>query len=403
MPSGKNSFSSSLEIYAAVGGDPDTYEVEDLFIAGSRAVLKIDSENNRTQLSAEVEVIDCDKMGVYFGSGDGIVCFSIEVTVLVTSDGQDLSRIKPIAKKLAEDAKLAVTKGDFQAALTYIEAPIEVLLMEMAPDSSSSDEDDSDDCASLCVQKVPDGCDVACDEDENDDCDVSCDEDENDDCVALCDEDENDNCEGSYDEEENDGYEDSIDFHDFEVDDDDINDDDDVSSMCSTEFDAFLEVSYREYLQDVNRKEILARINPPKSPPTVSAFPPECSKKCICKINPPCNKENQLKPRTSKVKFDSMVRVRNTLSRHDMTPHETYSYWFGQDEFMTKEDRAQMLKVLTEKWTIENEQKCRPESDNKDDVDASLLMPVLPQIKRLLPKAELESHDGYTYTISIKS
>jgi len=385
IPDRKNSCSSSFEVYAAVGGDPDTYDVEDLFIAASEATMDIESEDNRVKLSAEVDVIDCEKMGVYFGSSDGIVCFSIIVTVFVTPDDGDLRGARATAKELTKVAESAITKGDFHETANNIEAEIEVLLMELSPDSSSNDTIDTEDNASSREEEVNDDCVASCDEDENDVCVASCDEDENDAGVATCDEDENDYYEGSIDV---DGLYD-----------DNENEDNDVSSMGSTEFDDFLEISYREYLKDVNRQEILARINPPKSPPTVSDFPPECSKKCVFELTP-C----QLKPRTSKVKFDPLVRVINTLSRHDMTPKELYSYWSGPDEFMTKEERNRMIKLLTEKWTREKEKEhSLVESKEDIEIENSFLGTFLPQIKKLLPHTEREGHDGYTYTISIKS
>ncbi len=388
IPDCKNACSSSFEVYAAVGGDPDTYDVEDLFIATSASILDIESEDDQVRLSAEVDVIDCEKMGVYFGSSDGIVCFSITITILVNPDDGDLIGARATAEELTKVAESAITKGEFHEKTNNIEAEIEVLLMELSPDSFPNDAIDSDDCAS------------SCDEEVNDDCVASCDEDNNDVRVALCDEDLNDACAATCDDDENDSYEGSIDVDDFN--DDNEDDEDDASSMGSTEFDGFLEMSYREYLKDVNRQKIVARIDPSKSPPTVSDFPPECSENYTFEFAPPCAQAGQLKPRTSKVKFDPLVRVTNTLSRHDMTPKELYSYWSGPDEFMTKKERNRMLKLLTEKWTIRKEKE-QSLVESKDDIENSLSSPILPQIKRLLPRAEREGHDGYTYTISIKS
>lgn len=320
------SVSSSFEVYAAIGGDPDVDQVDDLFIAASKSVLNIENRTRRRnrrgsvtgssisetkiQLTTEIDVIDCDKLGIYFSSEDGIRCFSIVVNILVTSSNGDLCRISTTAENLAFAAELAFTNGEFEDKLKELEVDVSVLLTEMVSESSSSDNDE--------------------DVDE---------------------------------------------------------DDDDSSSIGSGEFDDFLEISYREYLQNQNRQEILSRIQPSISPSTVSAFPSDCPSTIDLQ-------NGELKSRSEKkVKFDPVVRVKNTLSRHDMHPKETYDYWNGEEEFMTIEERDQILRMLTDKWTYQQSKK---EAENEPDLSSpTLLIPVL-------PATECEGHDGYIYTISIR-
>ena len=355
------SFSSSFEVYAAIGGDPDLSQVDKLFIAASKNVLNIKSEGNRTishtnrrrvrrascktetQLSTEIEVIDCDKLDVYFGSKDGIVCFSIVVTVSVISKDGDLDKVSTTAENLAYAADLAIGDGEFMDTLQNSEAPISVLLMEKAPDSSSSGAKDNDDNASLCS------------------------EDDNLDYVSPCDEDSNDDGISSSSAEENFDYADNH------------------ESSSTNTFDDFLEISYREYLQDVNRKEILAKINPPKSPSTVSDFPSRRSDPCLQETMPAFKSKRRSEP---KIKFDTVVRVKYTLSRHEMTPHERFNYWNGTDDSMTSKDRNRILKMLTEEW-----QKGEVSRREREDDLATMPQP--------LPANERQGHDGYTYTISI--
>jgi len=341
------SFSSSFEVYAAIGGDPDIDQVGDLFTAASKAVLDIKDESNRTrtrptrwstrrtvsdtktEIATEVDVIDSEKLDIYCSSEDDIRFFAIVVNILVSSSNGDLSKAITKAENLAFAAELAFTNGEFEEKIKCVEGSISVLLLEMAPESSLDDH-------------VLDG------------------------------------------EEEDDDYDNS-------------------SSMYSDEFDAFLEISYREYLQDQNRQEILSRLEPPTSPSAVSEFPLECSK---AQSKPPytINLEADMKTRKEqKVKFDPVVRVKNTLSRYDMTPNESYNYWSGEDEFMTIEQRDRMLKVLTDKWTNEREQVYQEQTKGELDVlSSSLQIPVLPSIKQLLPATECEGHHEYTYTISIR-
>lgn len=327
------SVSSSFEVYAAIGGDPDVDQVDDLFIAASKSVLNIENRTRRRnrrgsvtgssisetkiQLTTEVDVIDCDKLGIYFSSEDGIRCFSIVVNILVTSSNGDLCRISTTAENLAFAAELAFTNGEFEDKLKELEVDVSVLLTEMVSESSSSDNDE--------------------DVDEDDD------------------------------------------------------DDDDSSSIGSGEFNDFLEISYREYLQDQNRQEILSRIQPPISPSTVSAFPSDCPSTSPYTID---LQNGEMKSKSvKKVKFDPVVRVKNTLSRHDMNPNETYDYWNGEEEFMTIEERDRILRMLTDKWTYQQSKK---EAENEPDLSSpTLLVPVL-------PATECEGHDGYTYTISIR-
>lgn len=336
------SFSSSFEVHAAIGGDPDIDEVVDLFTSISKAVLNIESDNNRprirsyrrarrgsvgetkTQLTAEADIIDCDKLGIYFSSEDDIRCFSIVVSILVTSTNGDLSRVSTTAENLVLAAELAFANGEFEQRLKDAEGDISVLLAEMA--SSNHDEEDN--------------------------------------------------------------------FQDNEE--DNSQDDDDsssISSMDSDDFDNFLETSYREYLQDQNRQEILSRIQPPTSPCTVSEFPNAC----------PMDLEVELKSRMeTKVKFDTVVRVKNTLSRHDMAPKEMYNYWISEQESLTMEERDRTLKMLTDRWRRQKEQESKEAEEDLETSSSLLLIPILPAIKQLLPKSEREGHDGYTYTISIR-
>jgi len=331
------SFSSSFEVYAAIGGDPDTNEVVHLFTSVSKAVLNIEHDNGRqkmrsyrrarrgsvcetkTQLTAEVNIIDCDKLGVYFSSEDDIRCFSIVVNILVTSTNGDLDRAITAVENLVFAAELALTNGELEQRLKESEGDISVLLLEMPSESCSNQ-----------------------------------------------------------DQEE------------IFQDDDDDNDSSSISSMDPDDFDDFLETSYREYLEDQNRQEILSRIQPPTSPCTVSEFPIASSF------------EPKLKSRMeTKVKFDPVVRVKNTLSRHDMTPKEMYNYWSSEQESLTMEERDRTLKILTDRWKRQIEQESK-EAEEDVETSSSQLIPILPAIKQLLPESEREGHDGYTYTISIR-
>jgi len=356
------SFSSSFEIYAAIGGDPDINEVGDLFIAASKAVLNIQDESNRptirsyrrstrrnsvgetkTLVNAEVDLMDCDKLGIYFSSEDGIRCFSIVVSVLVTSDNGNLCRVSSIAENLAFAAELAFTNGEFEQRLKDAEGDISVLLVEMAPESSSNGEEEGD----------------FHDKEEEDD---------------------------HYDDEQEDCFYDSED------------DSSSISSMDPNDFDDFLETSYREYLQDQNRQEILSKIQPPISPCTVLDFPAEHSKTSPYAID----LQGELKTRMeTKVKFDPVVRVKNTLSRHDMTPKEMDKYWSSGQESLPMIVRERILKTLTDRWTQRKEQESKEE--NLEASSSSILIPILPAIKQLLPESEREGHDGYTYTMSIRN
>lgn len=337
--------SSSFEVFAAIGGDPDIDDIVELFTSASKSVLNIENDNERpiirsyrrsarrgsvgetkTQLSAEVDVVDCDKLGIYFSSEDGIRCFSITISILVTSTNGDLCRVSTTAENLAFAAELAFSNGEFEQRLKDIEGDLSVLLIEMAEESSSRAE-------------------------------------------------EEDKFHGRDDEE----YDDSS----------------SISSMDPDDFDDFLETSYREYLEDQNRQEILSRIQPPISPCTVSEFP--------TKPLYPVDLEGELKSRIeTKVKFDPVVRVKNTLSRHDMTPKEMYNYWSSEQESLTMDERNRTLKMLTDRWRHQKERESKEAEQDLDASSSSLLVPILPAIKQLLPESEHEGHDGYTYTISIR-
>ena len=340
-------FSSSFEVYAAIGGDPYIDDVVDLFTSTSKAVLNIENDNDRPiirsysrsarrgsvgetkiQLTAEVDVVDCEKLGIYFSSEDGIRCFSIIVSILVTSSNGDLGRVSTTAENLAFAAELAFSNGEFEQRLKDKEGDFPVLLLEMASESLSKS-----------------------------------------------------------------GEEDDLQDFDFEDDDDSSS----ISSMNPDDFDDFLENSYREYLQDQYRKEILSRIQPPISPCTVSEFPAEYS------TTPSYYLQAELKSRVeTKVKFDPVVRVKNTLSRHDMTPKEMYNYWSNEQESLTMDERNKTLKMLTERWKHQREQESKEAEQDLEASSSSLLIPILPAIKQLLPESEQEGHDGYTYTISIR-
>ena len=406
----KASFSSSFEVYAAIGGDPDNDEVDDLFVAASKAVLNIEDENTRTrtrspgrimrrtssnetqtQITTEVHVIDCEKLDVYFSSEDNIHCFSILISINVTSSYGDMSKVSTTAENLAEAAELAFTNGEFGEALKTVEAPISVLLMEMAPESSSGHADDDDE--DVDYYPLPESLEIDADDDNDDD---NNDENDNDD--------ENDRD----DENHLSPKSSAIDVDNDDVDygyeyDDDSSDDSSALSMDPGDFDNFLEISYREYLQDQNRQtrrsslELIRMQSPSRS---VSEFPSEYIRTATM-----YTKDRKVKTRTGqKVKFSPVVRVKNTLSRFDMTPTETCNYWNGEDEYMTDKSRERMLKVLTDKWTQKKEQESNEqiEGDFEDDISPSLLIPILPSINELLPLTERENHDGYTYTVSIR-
>jgi len=341
--------SSSFEFFAAIGGDPDIDDVVELFTSASKSVLSIENDNERqiirsyrrsarrgsvgetkTQLSAEVDVVDCDKLGIYFSSEDGIRCFSIIISILVTSTNGDLCRVSTTAENLAFAAELAYANGEFEQRLKARERDISVLLIEMAAETSSRAEE----------------------------------------------------------EDEFNGR-----------DDEDYDDSSSISSMDPDDFDDFLETSYREYLEDQNRQEILSRIQPPISPCTVSEFPTNYSKKPLYSVD----LKGELKSRIeTKVKFDPVVRVKNTLSRHDMTPKEMYNYWSSEQESLTMDERNRTLKMLTDRWRHQKEQESKEAEQDLDASSSLLLVPILPAIKQLLPESEHEGHDGYTYTISIR-
>ena len=378
------SFTASFEVYAAIGGDPDVDQVYELFTNASKEVLNISDDDERTKtrsgrsrrrasmqtsqkrLTTTVRVIDCEEMDLYFGSEDGIRCFSIVVSIVVTSNSADLDSVSTTAENLKLAAELALSNGEFDEIVKSIDGPIELLLMEMAPESTSDETADYNNSAD------------------------------------------------DYDDPES-----SIDLFDSNDDDgDDHSDSSSLSSMNSEDFDDFLEMSYREYLEDQNRQEIrqeiLAKVSP-ESPSTVTDFPSEYSKTRTLGINPPYAKSDQLKPRTGlKVKFDPVVRVQNTISRYDMTPNESYNYWNGREEFMTIEQRDRMLKTLTDEWIHRKEEESRQQTQNFNEFQTkihrrgsvemvrSLNIPMLPAIKQLLPATEPEEHDRYTYTISIR-
>lgn len=341
-------FSSSFEVYAAIGGDPDIDEVVGLFISASTAVLNIENDKDRprirsyrrvtrrgsvgetkTELTAEVDVVDCDKLGIYFSSEDGIRCFSIVVSILVTSTNGDMCRVTTTAENLTFAAELAFSNGEFEQRLKDMEGDLSVLLVEMASESSSKIEEHDD-------------------------------------------------------------------FLDHE---DEGDDSSSISSMDSDDFDDFLETSYREYLQDQSRQEILSRIQPPISPCTVSEFPTEYSKTAPYSIH----LQGELKPRMeTKVKFDPVVRVKNTISRHDMTPKEMFHYWSSEQESLTMDERNRTLNMLTDRWKHRKEQELKKAEQDLEASSSSLLIPILPAIKQLLPESEREGHDGYTYTVSIR-
>lgn len=387
------SFSSSFEVYAAIGGDPDNDEVDALFVAASKAVLNIEDEDTRTrarspgrimrrtssnetqtQITTEVHVIDCEKLDVYFSSEDNIHCFSIVISVNVTSSYGDMSKVSTTAENMAEAAELAFTNGEFGEALKAVEAPISVLLMEMAPESSSRHADDDDEDHDY--YPSPESLSIDVDDENND---------ENDD--------ENySSPESSAIDADNDGIDYGYEY------DKDSSDDSSASSTDPADFDDFLETSYREYLQDQNRRtrrsslELIRMRSPSRS---VSEFPSKYIETARL-----YTKDGEVKTRTGqKVKFNPVVRVRNTLSRFDMTPIETCNYWNGEDEYMTDKSRERMLKVLTDRWTQKKEQESKQqlEGDFEDE-----LSPILPSINELLPLTERENHHGYTYTVSIR-
>jgi len=396
------SFSSSFEVYAAVGGDPDTDQVDALFIEASKAVLNIEDEKpqssrrrsrrsslekTKKRLTTNVDVIDCEKMDLYFSSDDGIRCFSIVVNIRVTSVTGDHESASTTADNLALAGGLAVTNGEFAEVVKNIESPIEVLIMEMAPESSTRDVDDDDYDSYDDYSPIRESFSGSFSSDDNDsdginnsDDEVDVNDDEGGDDLDFYDE-----CNASV--ECDDALVESEIFEESET---DIND---LSSSMSY-FDEFLEVSYRQYLQDLNRKEVLAKIN--LSPNTVADFPSESSDDSPLPITPPYTDEEGSKTRSErKIKFDPVVRVRNHLSRHDMTPSEVFSYWIGADESLTNEERDKMLKVLTDKWTHKKEQEYKEQEAS--DISKALLIPVLPGMQQLR-----DFNESFTYTISVE-
>jgi hypothetical protein len=401
------SFSSSFEVYAAVGGDPDADEVDTLFIEASKAVLNIEDENsgNGTQstrrrtrrsgiektkkrLTANIDVIDCEKMDLYFSSDDGIRCFSIVVNIRVTSVTGDHESASTTADNLALAAGLAVTNGEFAEVVKNIESPIELLIMEMAPESSTRDVDDDDYDSYDDYSPIKASFSGSFSSDDNDSDAINNSDDE----VDVNDDEGGDDFD--FYEECNASIECDDAFVDSEIIEESETDCNDLSSSMSY-FDEFLEISYRQYLQDQNRKEILAKIN--LSPNTVADFPSESSDDSPLPITPPSyTNEAGSKTRSErKIKFDPVVRVRNHLSRHDMTPSEVFSYWSGADESLTNEERDKMLKVLTDKWTHKKEQESKEQEGS--EISKALLIPVLPGMQRLR-----DFNESFTYTISVE-
>merc|ERR1712196_307405 len=123
---------------------------------------------------------------------------------------------------------------------------------------------------------------------------------------------------------------------------------------------------------------------------TILDFPSEGSDPSVLEIAPPCKKQENLKRKSDpRVKFDSVVRVKNILSRHELTPQERFNYWCGGDNFSDK-----VLKAMTEKW--HKEEAVRRESEESiSTMPRQCGMPVVPDIKQLLPSSEREGHDGY--------
>ena len=375
--SNKASFSSSFEVYAAVGGDPGLDQVDKLFVAASKTVLNIKSDEGKskskkskrrtpktstlteTKVSTEVEVIDGEKLDVYFGSEDGIVCFSIQVTVTVTSMDGDLNKVTTSAENLVLAADLALASGEFMDTLQQTEAPIQVLLMEKAPESSKSEEDDNYN---------------EYDDEYNNEC--------SDEYLDL--KDSSEYASSSYDEDSNDVISSSS-VENFGLDEDESS-----TSLDRNDFDGFLEISYREYLQDRNRQKALSKLNTPNSPSTVLDFPSEGSDPSLFTVNAIYSKDKTpLKRRSEpKVKFDSVVRVKNTLARHDMTPKERLNYW-SLDEYCDK-----VLKAMTEKW--------HKERASIQEMTEPISMPLQEEIEQFLPSTEDEADDEYTYTVSIR-
>lgn len=372
------SFSSSFEVYAAIGGGPDLSQVDHLYVAASKTVLNIKSEEKpskskktkrrsrrsssetETAISTEVAVIDGEKLDVFFGSEDGIVCFSIIVTVTVTAKDGDLDKVITSAENFVLAADLALASGEFMETLQQTKSPISVLLMEKAPESSQSNEYD-----------------------EYDNIDEY--EEEYNDEYLDGENESNESALSSYDEDSND-FISSSSAENFGLDEDDSS-----TSIDHNDFDGYLEVSYREYLQDKSRQETLSKLNTPHSPSTVLDFPSEGSDPSLLNINAIYSKEKTTLRRRSetKVKFNSVVRVKNTLAREDLTPEERFNYWSSMDEFSES-----MIKVMTDKW--------HKDKELRQKMTRRIHMPLKDEIEQFLPSTEHEGHNEYTYTVSIR-
>jgi hypothetical protein len=80
------------------------------------------------------------------------------------------------------------------------------------------------------------------------------------------------------------------------------------------------------------------------------------------------------------VKFDPVVRVKSTLSRHDMTPNEKYIYWKSGNDDYDENITEQILARLTEEWTRKREEESKEEQlllqllQTKEDFDETILL-----------------------------
>ena len=101
-----------------------------------------------------------------------------------------------------------------------------------------------------------------------------------------------------------------------------------------------------------------------------------------------------------RVKFSPVVKVTNTLSRHDMTPKEKFEFWAGDDDHMTQKEIERIIAMLTDRWMSRRKEEALRAELSPTGEDKN---PILPEIKQRLPATEQEGNDGYTYTIPLDS
>jgi len=315
-------YSYSFELYAAIGEDPDIDQVNVAFVTATEAVLGIDRRQGRRQrlsrmhsrdksieVSAEAAIIDCDKLDIYYGFDDGIRCFSVDVAIVAMNGKME-------TEVLASAVEVAVLNGELSEKIKE-GGTISVLLAELAPETSSNDESQLDGY---------DGLDV-------------------------------DYLEETKVEEPKDDLK-SVGFFLPSSEDSSLDLKTQPQQTTPASPSAVNDVTgvYPRTRVPPYTLSLTSSMNSIRADHTTPNFTTTTTTTTI--------RELRIKSKQV-VSFHPLVSVKNTLSRYDMSPKETYNYWIGEKDFLTNEQCNRLLTMLMENWTRRKDKEYREQEQQE--------------------------------------